>query len=87
MGLSVAGNGGAAGRNGGGVIRRPMLTAMSGRSGICIERKLTRIKVAARGKVILRNTVRSWAEREESERVAWAAPGFVAVDDQITVRP
>jgi hypothetical protein len=35
-------------------------------------RKLTRIKVAARGKVILwRYGAIKWAEREEAERVAW----------------
>jgi hypothetical protein len=35
-------------------------------------RKLTRIKVAACGKVILwRYGAIAWAEREEAERVAW----------------
>lgn len=37
------------------------------------------------GEVILRGTVRSWAEREEAERVAWAAPGVTKVDNRITV--
>jgi osmotically-inducible protein OsmY len=36
-------------------------------------------------KVILRGTVRSWAERKEAERVAWEAPGVTEVDNQITV--
>lgn len=38
-------------------------------------------------KVILRGTVRSWAEREEAERVAWSAPGVTTVEDQIVVAP
>jgi osmotically-inducible protein OsmY len=47
-----------------------------------------RIVVETEGsKVILKGTVRSWAEREEAERVAWAAPGVTKVDDQIVVRP
>ena len=37
------------------------------------------------GKVILRGTVRSWAEREEAERAAWLAPGVTSVDNLITV--
>ena len=37
--------------------------------------------------VILRGTVRSWAEREAAERVAWAAPGVAAVHNRITVSP
>jgi osmotically-inducible protein OsmY len=35
--------------------------------------------------VILKGKVRSWAEREEAERVAWAAPGVTDVDDRIVV--
>ena len=45
-----------------------------------------RISVDARhGKVVLRGTVRSWAEREDAERAAWAAPGVSEVDDEIAV--
>jgi osmotically-inducible protein OsmY len=42
---------------------------------------------AVEGKVILNGHVRSWVERQEAERVAWAAPGVSQVDDRITVVP
>jgi osmotically-inducible protein OsmY len=39
------------------------------------------------GTVVLNGNVRSWAERQEAERAAWAAPGVSQVDDRITVVP
>ena len=45
-----------------------------------------RIHVTAEdGKVILTGNVRSWAERQEAERAAWAAPGVTHIDDRLTI--
>ena len=50
------------------------------------ELDASRITVEATGgEVILRGTVRSWAERQEAERAAWAAPGVTRVDNRVTV--
>ena len=37
------------------------------------------------GEVVLRGKVRSWAERREAERAAWAAPGVTKVDNRVTI--
>jgi osmotically-inducible protein OsmY len=34
---------------------------------------------------ILKGSVRSWAERQEAQRIAWLAPGITNVDNNITV--
>ena len=47
-----------------------------------------RVNVTAQdGKIVLSGSVHSWAERQEAERAAWAAPGVSQVDDRLTVVP
>ncbi len=47
---------------------------------------IKKISVEVEGsKVVLKGTVRSWAEREEAERAAWSARGITAVENQIAV--
>jgi osmotically-inducible protein OsmY len=47
-----------------------------------------RVNVTAEdGKVILSGNVHSWAERQEAERAAWAAPGVTQVEDRLAVVP
>lgn len=47
-----------------------------------------RVRVETRdGKVTLRGDVRSWSERQEAERTAWAAPGVTHVENLIAIAP
>ena len=47
-----------------------------------------RITVEVEGnKVILKGSVRSYAEKQEAERVAWLAPGVAAVENRIVIEP
>ena len=71
---------------------RPALKAADVRTRIesafrrSAEIDASRIQVeTTEGKVTLRGHVRSWTERQEAERAAWAAPGVVEVDDELKV--
>ena len=50
------------------------------------ETDASKITVEVDGsKVTLRGTVRAYAEKQEAERAAWAAPGVTSVDNRITI--
>jgi osmotically-inducible protein OsmY len=50
------------------------------------ELDANRITVEVQGsKAILKGTVRSWAEKQEAERVAWSAPGISLVENRIII--
>jgi osmotically-inducible protein OsmY len=52
------------------------------------ELDANRITVDAEGgTVVLRGSVRSWAEKEAAEHASWSTPGVIRVDNQLIVSP
>lgn len=77
-----------------GIVVKPRLQAIDVQAKIeaafkrSAEIDARRVSVTAQdGKVSLSGNVRSWAERQEAERAAWAAPGVTQVEDHIAVVP
>lgn len=77
-----------------GVVIRPSLKAGDVRDKIeaafrrSAEIDARRVNVTVQdSKIVLSGNVRSFAERQEAEKAAWAAPGVVQVDDRLTVVP
>jgi osmotically-inducible protein OsmY len=81
-------------RESSGAVVEPRVRAADVRSRIeaaftlCVGMDARRVSVVVYdGTVILIGAVRSWAEREEAERAAWAAPGVIQVDDRLSISP
>jgi osmotically-inducible protein OsmY len=50
-----------------------------------IEAARIKVEAPGDGRVVLKGAVKTWGERDEAERAAWAAPGVSSVMDELTV--
>lgn len=50
----------------------------------CIDSENINVEIAGH-KAILKGHVRSWAEKEDAEKAAWAAPGITSVENELEI--
>lgn len=74
------------------VVVRPRATPQEIKEKIQAALRRTASRDAAKitvetvgGRVILRGTVRTWAERDDAERAAWSAPGVSGVESWVEI--
>lgn len=65
-------------------VVRDQIAAALKRSATVDAARVT-VESKAGGVVTLRGTVRSWTERTDAERAAWATPGVAVVEDELAV--
>ncbi len=65
-------------------VKRKIIAALTARALLGEDRIVVE---AADGEVTLSGHIRSLMEREEAERIAWAAPGVTRVDNRLIVTP
>ena len=65
------------------VVRQQIADAL--KRSATVDAARVSVESKQNGTVVLRGTVRSWTERNDAERAAWATPGVAVVQDELAV--